>query len=66
MGKEFGKRIDTSIHVTESLCCMPEVNTILWINSTPIQNKKLKKEYIETQTPKDSHIRDTFASGTEL
>lgn len=30
----------------------------------PIQNKV--KEYIETQTPKDSHNRDTFASGTEL
>ena len=37
------KRIDTCICITESLCCTPETNTTLLINSTPTLNKKFKK-----------------------
>ena len=34
-GKEFEKRIDTCICISESFCCTPETNTFL-INHTPI------------------------------
>ena len=36
MGKELGKRIDTCICMTESLCYTPETNTTLLINYTPV------------------------------
>ena len=36
------------MHVTESLCYIPETNTFL-INYTPIQNKKLKKKKRSSQ-----------------
>ena len=35
MGKEFEKKIDTGIYVTESPCSTPETNTLL-IYYTPI------------------------------
>ena len=34
--KRIWKRIDTCIHITESLCCTHETNTTLLINYTPI------------------------------
>ena len=34
--KRIWKRIDTCICITESLCCIPETNTILLINYMPI------------------------------
>ena len=40
----MGKRIDTCICITESLCCTPETNTTLLIDYTSIENKNLKKE----------------------
>ena len=40
------------MHVTESLCYIPETNTFL-INYTPIQNKKIKKK---KEVPKCSII----------
>ena len=39
---EWGRR-DSSICMTQFLCCPPETVTALSINYTPIQNKKLKK-----------------------
>ena len=36
MGKEFEKRLDICICITESLCCIPEANTTLLINYIPI------------------------------
>ena len=44
MGGEFG-RIDTCIHMTESLCCPPKTITTLLISCIPIQNKKFKTMY---------------------
>ena len=35
MGKEFEKKIDTCICLTESLCCILETNTTLLIDCTP-------------------------------
>ena len=35
-GKKELKRIDTCIRITESLCCIPETNTTLLINYSPI------------------------------
>ena len=35
MEKEFEKKIDTCICITESLCCRPETNTTLLINYAP-------------------------------
>ena len=35
-------RMDTCIHLGESLCHSPEIITTLVIDDTPIQNKKLK------------------------
>ena len=39
---EWGRR-DSSICMTQFLCCPPETVTALSINYTPIQNKKFKK-----------------------
>ena len=36
------RRMDMCICMAESLCCPPEITTILLIGSTPIQNKKFK------------------------
>jgi len=33
------KKIDTCIYIAESLLCIPETNTTLLINYTPLQNK---------------------------
>ena len=40
MGGESGGRMDTYIHMAESLCASPETITTLLISYTPIQNKK--------------------------
>ena len=37
------KRVDTCICITESLCCTPETVTTVFINCTPIWNKKVKE-----------------------
>ena len=37
--------------ISESLCCIPEVNTTLLINSTPIENKNEKKVSVSIGTP---------------
>ena len=39
--KVWGRK-DICICMAESLCCPPEITTILLIGSTPIQNKKFK------------------------
>ena len=41
MGDGFEGRMDVCICVAESLCCSPETTTILLIDFTPIQNKKV-------------------------
>ena len=41
-GKRIWKRIDTCVHITESLCCTPETNTTLLINYTPIDRKSTR------------------------
>ena len=42
----FSRRLDTCIHMAESLCSPPEAITTLLIDYTPIQNKisKPKKQ----------------------
>ena len=47
-GGEFVGRIDKCICITESLCCSPEIITLL-IGYIPIKNKKLKKKIVGTQ-----------------
>ena len=42
MGGGVWGRMDTCIHMAESLCCSPEITAALLIGCTPIQNKKLK------------------------
>ena len=39
-GKRIWKRIDAFLGITESLCCIPETNTILLINYTSIKIKR--------------------------
>ena len=41
MGGEFGGEMDTCICMTVSLCCSPEIITLL-ISYTPVQYKKSK------------------------
>jgi len=36
MGKEFEKKGDIGMCITESLCCTPEANTTLLINDNTI------------------------------
>ena len=56
-GWEWGLgRIDTCIHMAESLCCSPETITALLISSTPIQNKMLKNNYNNNQKKKKKLI----------
>ena len=43
-GSLDGRGVGSRICMAESLCCPPETVTTLLINSTPIQNKKLKKK----------------------
>ena len=43
-GKRVWGRMDTCMCTAESLCCPPETITILLIDYTPIQTKKLKKK----------------------
>ena len=45
MGGEFGGRMDTCICMAKSLHYSPETVTTLLISYTPIQNKKLKKNF---------------------
>ena len=48
-GRGVWGRMDTCICMAESLCCLPEIITLL-ISYTPIQNKKLKKIlYVEKE-----------------
>ena len=42
MGGEFGGRMDTCVCITESLCCLPETITTLFIGYTLTQIKILK------------------------
>ena len=35
------------IYITKSFCCIPETNTTLLINYTPIKNKKIILRYIK-------------------
>ena len=37
MGKESKKTVDICICITDSLCCTPEPNTLLYINCNPIK-----------------------------
>ena len=41
-GRRVQGRMDTCIHMSESLHCSPEATTTLFISSTPIQNNQLK------------------------
>ena len=41
-GRGFWGRLDTGICVAQSLCCSPEMTTVLLIGYTPMQNKKFK------------------------
>ena len=45
-GREVWGRMDTCIHMAESLPCSPEAMTTLLIGYTPIKNKKFKKKVI--------------------
>ena len=48
-GRGVWGTMDTCICMAESLCCLPEIITLL-ISYTPIQNKKLKKIlYVEKE-----------------
>ena len=42
MGREFGGKMDTCICMAESLYCLPEMISTLFISYTPIQNKRFK------------------------
>ena len=42
-GKRILKRVDICVHITDSLCCTPEMNTTLYINYTPTKTKKEKR-----------------------
>ena len=44
MGGEFGGRMDTCVCITESLCCLPETITTLFIGYTLTQIKILKNK----------------------
>ena len=48
-GKGSWKRMDICICTTESLCCMPEINTLL-INYILIENVKWKKKKVASIT----------------
>ena len=48
-GKRVRGRMDTCMCMAESPCCPPETITILLIDCTPIQTKKLKKKQKKTQ-----------------
>ena len=43
-GRGVWGRMDTYIHMAESLCCSPETITALLIGYTSIQNKKFKRK----------------------
>lgn len=43
-----GKGVDTCVDRTESLCCPPEAHTTLLSTYTPIQNKKLENQTVES------------------
>ena len=55
MGKEFEKKVGTCICITESLCCTLETNTTLFINFTPVQNKKVLKIKLPCNTH-ETHV----------
>ena len=40
----MGKRMDTRICITDSLCYTPETNTTLLVNATPIKLKQTNKQ----------------------
>ena len=44
-GCEVWRRMDTHIYMAKSLHCSHETITTLLIDYTPIQNKKLKKNF---------------------
>ena len=59
------RRMDTCIFMAESLHCSPETITILLIDYTPIQNKKLKKKKTLWQYPPqmdDTELSDIIRS----
>ena len=43
-GRGVWRKMDTCTCVTESLCCLPKMITIVLISYTPIQNKKFKNK----------------------
>ena len=55
-------RIDSCIHMAESLCCLPGIITTLLIGYTPIQNKKFK---IKKKMVGVSHIVQSVHSHRE-
>ena len=44
---EWEWSLDTCAHMAESLCCSPETITTLLTDHSSIQNKQLKKNYIQ-------------------
>ena len=60
--KRIYKRVDACICATDSHRCMPETNTILRTNYTPIKNSKTKKWKPHEQKEKSSHrLENAFA-----
>ena len=49
-GRGVWGRMDSCIGLAESLCCPPETITTLLTGYTPIQNKKLKKKKVKSQS----------------
>ena len=52
-GRGVGRRMDTCICMTESLCCSPKTPTTLLIDCTPIQNVLGVKEIKIKSKPKE-------------
>ena len=48
-GRRVWGRMDTGICMAESLCCSPETITTVFIDYTPIQNKKVFKKSLENK-----------------
>ena len=64
-GKEYEKEC-IDIYITESLCCIAEINTTLYINYTSIKfKKKYKCYYKEKKMVKCSKFRKRAIQGQE-
>ena len=53
MEKESKERRGICLCITDSLCCIPEANTILYINYIPIKIKKKKTKKENQQNPNE-------------